>query len=117
MPKQHTREDIEALYAKLVATHTTSELKGDTVPYASHNGHMYSYLSKDGIVALRLPDDKREEFMQRYEACLMQAYGIVQKEYVAIPATILSKTSELKPYFKAAFDHVNSLKPKQGKKK
>jgi len=36
------------LYEKLVATNPNVERKGDTVPYTSLNGHMFSYPSKRG---------------------------------------------------------------------
>ena len=38
--------DKVALYEKLVATNPKVERKGDTVPYTSLNGRMFSYLSK-----------------------------------------------------------------------
>jgi len=116
MAKQ-TREDKEALYGKLVATNPAATLKGDTVPYTSLNGHMYSYLSKDDIVALRLPPEAREEFIKKYKTNLMTAYGIVQKEYVAVPDTLLKKTDELKLYFNKSHEYVSSLKPKPTTKK
>ena len=52
-------DDKVLLYEKLVATHPKVERKGATVPYTSLNGHMFSYLSKDGKLALRLPDEAR----------------------------------------------------------
>jgi hypothetical protein len=52
------------LYEKLVATNPKVERKGATVPYTSLNGHMFSYLSKDGKVALRLPPADREAFLK-----------------------------------------------------
>ena len=36
------------LYEKLVATNPRVELKGDTMPYTSLNGHMFSVLTKGG---------------------------------------------------------------------
>jgi hypothetical protein len=33
---------------KLIATNPNVERKGATVPYTSLNGHMFSYLSKEG---------------------------------------------------------------------
>ena len=43
-----------ALYEKLVATNPKVERKGAAVPYTSLNGHMFSYLSKEGKLALRI---------------------------------------------------------------
>src|ERR1700716_4073786 len=74
------------LYEKLVATNPNVERKGATVPYTSLNGHMFSYLSKEGKLALRLAAAEREAFLKKYKAKLCEAYGIVQKEYVEVPA-------------------------------
>jgi len=72
--------DKLALYEKLVATNPKEECKGDTVPYTSLNGHMFSYLSKEGKLALRLPPGERETFLKKYKAKLCEAYGRVQPE-------------------------------------
>ena len=74
-----SRQDKIALFAKLVATNPLAVLKGDTIPYTSLNGHMYSYLSKEGVLALRLPEKQRKEFLEQYNTTLMEAYGIIQK--------------------------------------
>ena len=104
-------EKIE-LYDKLVATNPKVERKGATVPYTSLNGHMFSYMSKEGKLALRLPPDQREVFLKKYNAKLCEAYGVVQPEYVEVPASLLSCTRELKKFFDASYSYVASLKPK-----
>ena len=100
-------------YEKLLATNPKVERKGATVPYTSLNGHMFSYLSKEGKVALRLPPADREAFLKKYKAKLCSAYGVVQPEYVEVPDALLAKTSELKKYFDSAYAYVGSLKPKK----
>jgi hypothetical protein len=100
------------LYEKLVATNPNVERKGDTVPYTSLNGHMFSYLSKAGKLALRLPSGEREAFLQKYKAKLCEAYGRVQPEYVEVPDSLLSSTRELKKFFDSSYKYVGSLKPK-----
>lgn len=105
------------LYDKLVATCRDVERKGDTVPYTSHNGHMFSYLSKTGVLALRLPEEARELFLKKYKTTLCKQYGVVQKEYVDVPDRLLEKTAELEPYFALAYSHVRTLKPKPSAKK
>jgi hypothetical protein len=105
-----------ALYAKLVATHPDVERKGDTVPYTSVNGHMFSYLHASGAMALRLPAGEREKFLEKYGTTLFAAYGVVQKEYVTVPDGLLAKTRELKPYLAMSYEYVRGLKPKATKK-
>ena len=104
--------DKLALYEKLVMTNPKVQRKGDTVPYTSLNGHMFSYLSKNGKMALRLPAEEREVFLKKYKSKLFEAYGIVQKEYVEVPDSLLEKTSELKKFFDVSYSYVGSLKPK-----
>jgi hypothetical protein len=87
-----TREQKIGLYNKLVTTHPDATLKGDTIPYTSLNGHMYSYIAKDGDIRLRLPEEIRLKFLDKYKTRLMEQYGIVQKEYVAVPDNLLKKT-------------------------
>jgi hypothetical protein len=100
------------LYEKLVATNPKVERKGATVPYTSLNGHMFSYLSKDGKMALRLPSEERESFLKKYKTTLCEAYGVVQPEYVVVPDALLASTRELKKYFDHSYEYVSSLKPK-----
>jgi hypothetical protein len=105
------------LYEKLVATNPKVERKGDTVPYTSLNGHMFSYLSKEGKLALRLPAEERERFLKKYKARLCEAYGKVQPEYVEVPDSLLAATPELKKFFDCSHAYVASLKPKPTQKK
>ncbi|WP_180541623.1 hypothetical protein [Nevskia soli] len=105
--------DKVELHDKLVATNPSVERKGATMPYTSVNGNMFSYLTKDGKLALRLPAGKREEFLKKYKARLCEAYGVVQKEYVEVPDSVLASTRELKKYFEASYEYVSSLKPKR----
>jgi hypothetical protein len=102
-------------YDRLVATIPSVERKGDTVPYTSWSGHMFSYLTGDGILALRLPAEARAEFLERYHTTLCEAYGVVQQEYVVVPEALLQQTQELHPYFQISFAYVNSLRPKSQK--
>lgn len=106
-----------AYYEKLVATNPAVEKKGDTVPYTSLNGHMFSALHKDNTVALRLPEKERAAFLEKYRTSLASQYGVVQPEYVVVPDTLLAKTKELQPYFAASYDYVAGMKPKATAKK
>jgi TfoX/Sxy family transcriptional regulator of competence genes len=120
MPKPaaaSVQSDKLALYEKLVATNPSVERKGATVPYTSLNGHMFSYLSKEGNLALRLPAGEREAFLKKYKTKLCQAYGVVQPEYVEVPDSLLASTRELKKFFDRSYEYVASLKPKPATKK
>jgi hypothetical protein len=73
---------------------------------------MFSYLGKEGEMVLRLPTDERELFLKKYKSKLCDAYGVVQPEYVVVPHSLLSKTSELKRFLEIGYKYVASLKPK-----
>lgn len=103
-------------YDRLVASRPEIPRKGDTVPYTSVNGNMFSYLHASGAMALRLSKEDREAFLERYETRLFEAYGIVQKEYVMVPDALLHDTPALLPYFDLSFKYASGLKPKPSKK-
>lgn len=112
-----SQEERVELYEKVVAANPRVERKGDTIPYTSLNGHMFSYVSKDGFVALRLAAEERENFIKKYKTTLATSYGIVQKEYVVVPDSLMAKTAELKVYFNKSYEYFASLKPKPTTKK
>ena len=101
-----------AAYERAVATLPGVDRKGATVPYTSVNGHMFSYLSATGTLALRLAPADREIFIERFRTGLHEAYGIVQKEYVTVPDEVLDDTPTLAPYIAASYAYVSALKPK-----
>ena len=112
-----TRAEKKQLYEKLVATLPGIERKGDTIPYTSVNGHMYSMLTKGDELAIRLAVEERELFLSKYESKLLEQYGVVQKEYVVVPDHLLSDMNALKVYFEQSFKYVSAMKPKPTAKK
>lgn len=105
-----------ALYDKLVETNPDIKRKGATLPYTSHNGHMFTFLSPSGELGIRLPENDREEFIKKYKTTLMKAQGTIMKEYVAVPDQLFKSTNDLKKYFDLSYEYVKSLKPKPQKK-
>jgi hypothetical protein len=107
-------EAVEA-FDRLVAALPEAERKGATMPYTSMNGNMYSYLDASGTMAMRLSATDRAEFID-FGAKLHEAYGIVQKEYVTVPAALLLDTEALLPWFRRSFAHAETLRPKPTKR-
>ena len=105
------------LYNKLIENHPDIERKGKTMPYTSVNGHMFSFLDKEGNMGLRLSKIDRDDFIAKFDSELMVQYGSIMKEYVVIPANLLEDTKTLQKYLQTSFDYVSSLKPKPTKKK
>lgn len=105
----------EALYDKLIATIPEIERKGDANPYTSLNGNMFTLLHQSKL-AIRLPEDELERFLKKYKTTLFEAYGIVMKEYVAVPDDLMVNTRELTKYLKLSYEYAKTLKPKPTKK-
>src|SRR6266513_5107069 len=91
-----TKKEIEidgrklAVYEKLIASNPVTERKGDTIPYTSLNGHMFSLLCKDGSLGFRLSKEDREGFLSKYPSAILIQNGVVMKEYVKIPEQLLA---------------------------
>src|SRR5690348_11634381 len=100
------------LYEALIASHPEIERKGKSSPYTSVNGNMFTILSADGTLGMRLAGPDRDAFIAAYRTGLYEAHGAVMKEYVAVPASLLARTAELAPYLVKSYDYAKSLKPK-----
>ena len=88
-----------ARYDELVATQPGLIRKGATIPYTSINGNMSSYLTENGSLVLRLGAADRTAFINAFGTGLHQAHGIVQKEYVDVPAGLFADVAAIAPWF------------------
>jgi hypothetical protein len=101
-----------ALYEKLIATVPAIERKGAVHPYTSLNGHMFTYLDQTGTLGIRLPKEEATAFLERYKTTLFVSYGVVKKDWVTVPDSLLKRTQELQKYLEISYEHVKTLKPK-----
>ena len=115
-PKIPPKEKVE-LYDRLIETHSDIVRKGVSNPYTSLNGHMFTHLSKDGTLGIRLPKDEREAFLEKYNTSLYESYGAIMKEYASVPDELLQNTDELSQYLTISYEYIKTLKPKPTKKK
>jgi hypothetical protein len=81
------------LYEEVVARHPQAERKGAKMPYTSLNGHMFSFLGSDGVMALLRNPAELQEFLAKYETDPIERYGRVMAEYVAIPDGVVAEPS------------------------
>ncbi|MGA8429829.1 MAG: hypothetical protein WB729_08415 [Candidatus Sulfotelmatobacter sp.] len=100
------------LYETLIASVPAIERKGAVHPYTSLNGHMFTYLDQTGTLGLRLSPDQAEAFLKKYKTTMFESYGVVKKDWVTVPDSLLKNTKELKKYLEASVAHVKTLKPK-----
>jgi hypothetical protein len=70
-----------------------------------------------GGLAIHLPEGEREKFLKKYKTKLFEAYGVVTKEYVAVPDALLKKTNELTRYLDVSYQYAKTLRPRPTKKK
>jgi TfoX/Sxy family transcriptional regulator of competence genes len=114
--KRAVKSAAEDFYDRLIATIPSIERKGAANPYTSLNGNMFTLLHQSRL-AIRLPEDRREEFLKKYKTTLFEAYGTVMQEYVTVPATLLRNRKELKKYLDVSYQYAKTLKPKPIRKK
>lgn len=105
------------LYDQLVASVPGLERKGDVNPYTAINGNMFTLLHQSERLAIRLPEDKREEFLKKHKAKLFEAYGAVMKEYVAVTDSLLKNKKELRKYLDISYEYAKTLRPKPSRNK
>jgi len=111
-------EDRVQLYRRLLdAVPSVAERSNFGSAYTAVNGNMYSIISKHGVVGIRLPDDDRRAFIERYGTDLFRGDPAwpPAKEYVAVPDDLLGRTDELAPYLERSLAHALTLKPKATK--
>jgi hypothetical protein len=111
-PAPKAPAETVALYEAVLATIPEIQRKGAAMPYTSVNGNMFSLLTPEGILALRLPEDEREAFLKRHDTTLTVQYGAVMKEYVNVPTGLLKNTRSLARYLEISYRYACSLKPK-----
>ena len=117
MKKPAATNEKVALYERLIATIPNLERKGDANPYTAMNGNMFTLLHQSSRLAIRLTEDKRQEFLKKYKTTLFEAYGAVMKEYVAVPDTMLKNTKDLRKYLEFSYEYAKTLTPKPSRKK
>ena len=104
--------DKISLYEKLIKSNSLIERKGDTIPYTSLNGHMFSFLDKEGFMSIRLPKDELQNFLVKYQTKHPVQYGCELKEYGVLPDSLLQNIREAKKYLNLSYEYIKTLKPK-----
>lgn len=84
--------------------------------YTSLNGHMYSFLGKDGTVAIRLSSEVKKAFEEEFKTGDVIQYNSVMRGYVPISNELLRDTDACMELLKKGHDYIASLKPKPTKK-
>jgi hypothetical protein len=103
---------LERYRAVVEASAADVQVKGAKNPYTSRNGHMFSFLDRDGTMAIRLSNELIEEYGKQYSAEPVIQYGSVMRGYVAIPDELFADIDALAPWFDRSHEWVGTLPPK-----
>ncbi len=109
---------VEALerYRAAVEASGNGEVKGSKNPYTSRNGHMFSFLDPDGVMALQLSSDLESEFRSHYHSGPVVQYGRTMRNYSSVPAELLDDTEALRQWYDRAWEWIGTLEPKPTKR-
>ena len=110
-------KEILQAYEELVSQFPDVERKGKKTPYTSLNGHMFSFLSQEGDMGLRLSTEDRESYIKECNSQLMEQHGRVMKEFVLVSRDSLQQDKTMPDWFRKSHEYTASLKPKPSKKK
>lgn len=69
------------------------------------------------MLGLRIGKAEREAFIAEFEGGLLETYGTVMKEYVAVPDQLLEDSQRLLPYLEQSYAYAKTLKPQKRKRK
>ncbi len=115
MPAKSDRvpEALIAKYQAAIDTQPDIEFKGaKKLPYTSVNGYMYSSLTKDGRMGIRLSPEDREAFSSEYDAIPFTNYGANIKEHLEVPTSLLDEPEVLGRWLAKSHAYTLSLPPK-----
>lgn len=104
--------DALAAYGRIVTRLPGMNVKGKTMPYTSLNGHMTSFLDREGGLNLRLSVPDMTAFLQAWPGEAVISYGAVMKGYVAVPPALMAREDELVGWFEKSLAYIGGLKPK-----
>lgn len=105
-------EALEQYTAVVEAAGADSAVKGAKNPYTSRNGHMFSFITPEGMMAIRLPDDLGDEFKQQYDGGEVRQYGAVMRGYVSVPDELFADTDAMAGWFDKSYTWIGTLPPK-----
>ena len=107
-----TREERIKLYDAIIASHPECTRKGKNNPYTSMNGHMFSMVTKEGQVAIRMAKDVRSKYMEEVNPKEVVTYNTVMKEYISISDEMLQDQSAVLSLLDQSIAYIKTLKPK-----
>jgi hypothetical protein len=103
-------------YATLTRTHWDIPIKGKANPYTSMNGNMFSFLSKEGEICLRLSKANQTAYWEGHRGEPVKQYGSVMRGYVALSQEVLNDPDLRTHWFDQCLADAEALPVKPTKK-
>jgi hypothetical protein len=110
-------EFTQKIFDELVSKFPEINRKGKTMPYTSINGNMFSFVSKEGELGIRLSTTDKSCYMEKHGATPMIQHNRVMQEYISVPEKYLLDKEFLFELFGKSVANVKILKPKPTTKK
>jgi len=110
-------EALKAYRSAVEASGSGASVKGARNPYASRNGHMFSFLAADGTMALRLSNKLTDEFRSLYDSGDVIQYNATMRGYSSVPSELLADTAALALWFDRSWEWIGTLPAKPTKQK
>lgn len=99
-------------YDAIVKLCTGIERKGKSVPYTSANGHMFSFLNKDGELGMRFSKAVQEKYFTQFNTGPLTSHGSIMKGYILITEVMFADMDLLANLLKESHKYVMGLDPK-----
>lgn len=105
--------DKLAHFKALTKTTPDAPLKGAGSKYTSMNGHMFAFLSPEGVLAFRLPEAEREAWLEAHPEAVVVQYDAVMSDYIGVDDETLGDGAALQALWGQVMDHARTLKAKK----
>ncbi|MDF1838129.1 MAG: hypothetical protein P1V35_09695 [Planctomycetota bacterium] len=109
---EKAKSETRVLYEKLMDTQPDFRIKGKASAYTSLNGHMFSFITKEGGLAIRLSPEDQHAFQKKHRSGPVIQHNSTMRGYVHVPESLLKRTSAAAKVLQASIDHIRSLDPK-----
>ncbi|MFO1031988.1 MAG: hypothetical protein U1F60_13000 [Planctomycetota bacterium] len=106
------RDRVLQIYERMVGSQPGIEVKGASTRYTSMNGNMFSFVTAEGGIALRLGEADGAVFRADHGTAEVVQHGATLRGYVLVPAALLAQPAELAKWFAASVANARTLPTK-----
>lgn len=86
--------------------------KGKTMPYTSHNGHMFTLYNKAGEMGIRFSKEKQKEYFLKYDTSYFISYGAKMQGYILLTENMFKDEQLIVRLILESYSYIETLEPK-----